>query len=134
MTSKYKVVTDNTPQSSSAGNTEVKVRPFRQLVSSDNTPISTETSKAQSVITLITGQSVSEKSLQYSVLLKVVLSSLIKAGLVKKYRVLSSDKSVVKEYQLVFSPEIWTEMFDLKVKPVVKSSHNTAGLEPHIPK
>jgi hypothetical protein len=134
MTSKYKAVTDNTPQSSSAGNTEVKVRPFRQLVSSDNTPISTETSKAQSAITLITGQSVSEKSLQYSVLLKVVLSSLIKAGLVKKYRVLSSDKSVVKEYQLVFSPEIWTEMFDLKVKPVVKSSHNTAGLEPHIPK
>jgi hypothetical protein len=116
MTSKYKAVTDNTPQSSSAGNTEVKVRPFRQLVSSDNTPISTETSKVQSVITLITGQSVSEKSLQYSVLLKVVLSSLIKAGLVKKYRVLSSDKSVVKEYQLVFSPEIWTEMFDLKLK------------------
>jgi hypothetical protein len=134
MTSKYKAVTDNTPQSSSAGNTEAKVRPFRQLVSSDNTLISTETSKAQSAITLITGQSVSEKSLQYSVLLKVVLSSLIKAGLVKKYRVLSSDKSVVKEYQLVFSPEIWTEMFDLKVKPVVKSSHNTAGLEPHIPK
>jgi hypothetical protein len=134
MTSKYKAATDNTPQSSFEGSTEARARPFRQLVSSDNTTTSTKTSKVQSMITLTTGVSVSEKSLQYSVLLKVVLSSLIKAGLVKKYRVLSSDKSVVKEYQLVFSPEIWTEMFDLKVKPVVKSSHNTAGLEPHIPK
>lgn len=134
MTSKYKEVTDNTQQSSFEGNTEARVRPSRQLVSSDNTPTNTKTSKAQSMITLTTGVSVSEKSLQYSVLLKVVLSSLIKAGLVKKYRVLSSDKTVVKEYQLVFSPEIWTEMFDLKVKPVVKSSHNTAVQEPHIPK
>ena len=134
MTFKYKEVTDNTPQSSFEGSTEAKVRPSRQLVSSDNTPTSTKTSKPQSMITLTTGQSVSEKSIQYSVLLKVVLSSLIKAGLVKKYRVLSSDKTVVKEYQLVFSPEIWTEMFDLKVRPVVKSSNNTAVQEPHIPK
>lgn len=134
MTSKYKEVTDNTPQSSFEGSTEVRARPFRQLVSSDNTLTNTKTSKVQSMITLTTGASVSEKSLQYSVLLKVVLSSLIKAGLVKKYRVLSSDKTVVKEYQLVFSPEIWTEMFDLKVKLVVKSSHNTAVQEPHIPK
>lgn len=134
MTSKYKEVTDNTPQSSFEGSTEARARPSRQLVSLDNTQTNTKTSKAQSMITLTTGVSVSEKSLQYSVLLKVVLSSLIKAGLVKKYRVLSSDKTVVKEYQLVFSPEIWTEMFDLKVKPVVKSSNNTDVQDPHIPK
>ena len=67
------------------------------------------------MITLTTGKSVSEKHLQYSVLLKVVLSSLEAAGLLKKYRVLSKGTSVVKEITIVLDPAIWTENIELKV-------------------
>ena len=137
MTSKFKEVTDNTPQLSSDVNTEAKAQPSKPLASSDNTPTSTKTSRSQSMITLTTGKSVSEKHLQYSVLLKVVLSSLEAAGLLKKYRVLSKSTSVVKEITIVLDPAIWTENIELKVlssSSVVKSSHNTAGQEPRIPK
>ncbi len=115
MTSKFKEATDNTQQLSSGASTEAKAQPSKLLASSDNTPTSTKTSRSPSMITLTTGKSVSEKHLQYSVLLKVVLSSLEAAGLLKKYRVLSKGTSVVKEITIVLDPDIWTENIELKV-------------------
>jgi hypothetical protein len=120
MTSKFKEATENTPVLSCAAVIGDLEQPSKPSVNSDNTPTNTKTSSKQSQLTLTTGQSVSEKEIQYAMILKVVLSSLMKAKLVKKYRLLSGVKGVVKEYRYVFDPTIWTDELDLVLSSEAK--------------
>ena len=48
-------------------------------------------------------------------MLKSALSRLEKDGLIRRYRVLSADKTAIKEIQIVFDPKNWTEELDLRV-------------------
>jgi hypothetical protein len=120
MTSKFKEVTESTPVLFCAAVTGAKAPLSKPSASSDNTPTNTKTSSKPSQLTLITGRSVSEKEIQYALILKVVLSSLMKAKLVKKYRLLSGVKGVVKEYRYVFDPTIWTDELDLVLSSEAK--------------
>ena len=113
MTSKFKAVTGSTHVLSCAAGTGGREQPSRPSAGLDNTQTNTKTSSKPLQLTLTTGQSVSEKEIQYALILKVVLSSLMKAKLVKKYRLLSGAKGVVKEYRYVFDPAIWTDELDL---------------------
>ena len=115
MTSKYKAQTDNTLQLSSGASTGARVLQSRPLVSTDNTPLSTQTSSRKSSDMLSTAQNVSEKSRQHAAILKVVLSRLEKDGLIRRFRVLSADRTTVKEIQIVFDCELWTENIELRV-------------------
>ena len=115
MTYKFKAATDNIHVSSSAVNTEAKGRQSKPSASTDNTQPYMQTLSKPSMNTLTTGVIVSEKSRQHAALVKVLLSRLEKAGLVRRYKVVSKDKSVVKEYQIVFDPKYWEESLDLKV-------------------
>jgi hypothetical protein len=60
---------------------------------------------------MLSGVTTDEKSRGHAMLARVALLSLEKAGLCKRYRVLSGG--VVKEIRVVFDPKIWT--MDLKL-------------------
>ena len=107
---KSKDQTESTPPLSSAGKTENKEQQSLQSAKTDNTPTSTPNTKVRSRLTTL-----SDKDLQHSEIARAALSHLLKAGLVKRYKVLSVDRKTVKEIQIVFDPEIWTENLELKV-------------------
>ena len=115
MTSKFKALTDNTPPLSSAGSTEAKGQPSKQSANSDNTPPSTQTSRKPSSNMLSTVKNVSEKSRQHAAILRVVLSRLESDGLIKRFRVLSADRTTVKEVRIVFDLGLWTQELDLRL-------------------
>ncbi len=123
MTSKFKALTDNTPPLSSGVSTEAKAQQSKPLASSDNTPPSTPITKTQSSSMLSPAISVSEKSRQHAVILKVVLSSLEKAGLIRRFRVRLKD-GTLKEVQVVFDNTLWTENLDLRVLSGVTTEAN----------
>jgi len=118
MTSKSKVVTDNTPPLSSDVSTGAKVQPSEPLAAmttvAGGTP-STKITKGQSVYTLTTGKSVSERGLLAAQILKGVLSMLEKDGLVRRYRLLSSDKTTVTGIRIQFDNSQWTPELDLRL-------------------
>jgi hypothetical protein len=120
MTSKSREVIENTPQSSSGESIGVLAQPSKQSASSDNTQNSTQTLRKQSPVTSsadnsgLTTPKITEKTRQHATIAKVVLSQLLTAGLMKRYRVLSPDGTTVKEIQIVLDPSLWTEDFDLK--------------------
>lgn len=115
---------------SSAESIEAKAPPSELLANSDNTPISMQTSKKPSPPTLPTGKSgsttlttpattptITEKIRQHAMLAKVTLKILEKAGLIKRFKVLSKDEqglTTLKEIRIVFDPAIWTEDLELK--------------------
>ena len=129
MTSKFKALTDNTPQSSSGAGTGEKVQPSAQLAGmttvGSSTPSMTITPK-QLETTLTTGRNVSEKSRLAAQVLKAVLSRLEKDGLIRRYRVLSADRKVTKEIRIVFDNSLWTETLDLRVLSDEKQAKETA--------
>jgi len=120
MTSKSKEVTGNTPPSSSAENTEVLAQPSKQSASSDNTPNSTPILKKPSENTLTTGEKglttppTTEKTRQHAMLAKVILHQLSKAGLIKRFRVLSAESGTVQKIRIEFDMSLWTEDLELK--------------------
>jgi len=118
MTSKFKALTGNTPPLYFGENTEATVPPSRQLASTDNTLLSTQTSRQKSNLILTTGKKdlqISEKSRQHAALVGVVLSRLEKAGLIRRFRVLSADQTTVKAIQIMFDLELWTETLELRM-------------------
>ncbi len=48
-------------------------------------------------------------------MLKSALLRLEKDGLIKRYRVLSPDRTTVREIQVVFDNSVWTETLELRV-------------------
>lgn len=106
MTSRYKGATEIIPPSFLGESTEEKARLFKQLASLDNTRRSTRTTKNKSA-PMLSSVIPDEKTRGHAMLARVALLSLERAGLCRRYRVLS--KGVVKEIRVVFSPEIWAE-------------------------
>ena len=115
MTSKFKALTDNTPPLSSGASTGAKAQPSKQSANSDNTPPSTPILRTQSSNMLSTVKNVSEKSRQHAAILRVVLSRLESDGLIRRFRVLSADRTTVKEVRIVFDLGLWTQELDLRV-------------------
>jgi len=56
-----------------------------------------------------------EKIRQHADMAKICLRWLEKRGLVKRFKVLSKDKTKTVEIRLVLSPAIWTENLDLQL-------------------
>lgn len=125
--SNSKDLTENTLPLSSAGNTAAKAQPSEQLVSSENTQDSISILKKQSETTLTTGKDeaaavlqqsdntqISERIHLHATLLKVALKILLKAGLTKRYRVLSEDRTTVLKIRYEFDLSQWTEEMELK--------------------
>lgn len=118
--SNSKDLTGNTPPSSSAENIAAKVQPSALSASSDNTPTSTQTSRNPSEATLTTGENalttlqISEKSRQHAMLVRAILSQLAKAGLIKRFKVLSKDGTTVQRIRVEFDMSLWTEDLELK--------------------
>lgn len=116
MISKSKVQIGSTPPLFSGENIGALGQPSKPLVSSDTTVISMEILNNPSPTTFPAERreiEISEKSRQHSVLLKVLLSSLEKAGLLKRFKVLSKEGEWM-ETQVVFDNSIWEENLDLK--------------------
>ncbi len=118
MTSKFKALTDNTPQSSSGAGTGAKAQPSAQSAGmttvGGSIPSMTITPKPLETIST-TGRNVSEKSRLAAQVLKAVLARLEKDGLIRRYRVLSADRKGTKEIRIVFDNSLWTETLDLRV-------------------
>ena len=117
MTSKFKALTDNTPQSSLDAGTGEKAQPSAQSAGmttvGGSIPSMTITPKPLETIST-TGKNVSEKSRLAAQVLKAVLSRLEKDGLIRRFRVLSADRTT-KEIRIVFDNSLWTETLDLRV-------------------
>lgn len=114
MTSKSRDLTENTQPLFSEENIEAPEPQSKQLVNSDNTPTSTQTSQKLSSIMLsdenkeLTTLKISEKTRQHATIARVALLQLEKAGLVKRFKVLSKDRTTHIETRVVFDPKIWT--------------------------
>ena len=84
---------------------------------------STTITPKSSEIILTTGKSVSEKSILAAQVLKAVLSRLEKDGLIKRFRVLSADRTTVKEIRITFDNSLWTDSLDLRVLSGEATNH-----------
>lgn len=120
MTSKSKALTANTLPLSSDVNTEAKAQPSKQSASSDNTLTYMQTTKPPSLPTSTTGKKdlttplTTEKARQHAMLAKVALAQLEKAGLIKRFKVLSVDLTTVQRIRIEFDMSLWTDELELK--------------------
>lgn len=131
MTSLFKAQTENGQPLSSAESTGERVQPSLQSARAEPTQTFTPPMQKQSPATSPADNSglttpttpplplaISERSRQHADIAKAALLQLEKAGLIKRYKVLSGDPTtpttVVKEYRIVFHPSLWTESLDLK--------------------
>lgn len=124
MTSKSKDPTENIPPLSSAESIGGLAQPSAPLARTDNTPTSTQTSQKSlpptfpvetpSVTTPRTTPAPTEKTRQHADIARVVLSQLEKAGLIKRFKVLSADLTTVQKIRIEFDASIWTEGLELK--------------------
>lgn len=116
--SKFKAVTDPTLQSSLDASTEAKVQPLQQsasvtTVESPTPP--TRITRMQSKRTFTTDRKGLTESVRVSaVMMKASLSVLARNGYVRQYKVLSSDRTVVKAIQVEFDMSLWDENLELK--------------------
>lgn len=125
MTSKFKALTENTPQSSYVGNTGAKAQPSSQSVGMTTVEKSTQSmtitpTTSENTLTTDKKGKVSEKALLSAVMFKAALSRLRKDGLVKLYRVLSPDKTTVTQLVIALPFDLWTEEIDLREPTTVK--------------
>lgn len=127
MTSKSKDQTENIPPSSCEGRTADPVPPSAQLAGTDNTPISTPTMPKSSqptkpeekpagttVTTVRTTPAITEKSRIHADMARAALIQLEKAGLIKRFKVLSVDLTTVQKIRIEFETTLWTEGLELK--------------------
>lgn len=117
----------NTLPSSSAESTAAKVEPSEPSARTDNTVNSMPTLKTQStdtsqndksasttVLSTTDNSQVMEKIHLHATLLRVALRILLKAGLTKRYKVLSEDRTTVLKIRYEFDMSQWTEEMELK--------------------
>lgn len=120
MTSKFKALTANTPPLSSDVSTGAKAGRSKQSVSSDNTLTYMQTTKPPSLPMLSTDKKGSttplttEKTRQHATLAKVALNQLEKAGLIKRFKVLSVDLTTVQKIRIEFDMSLWSDDLELK--------------------
>jgi hypothetical protein len=118
--SKFKDQTGSTPQSSSGESTEVLERPSSPSARTDNTQTSTQTTREPltpmlpPVLGEFTTPPTTEKTRQHAMVLRVALSYLMRAGLVKQYKVLSQDGATVLKLRFEFDMSQWTNGLEPK--------------------
>lgn len=124
--------TENIQPSLSGANIEGQEPQSKLSASSDNTQTFTQTSQKPSKAmlseenkgsTTLTTLKVSEKTRQHAMIARVALLQLEKAGLVKRYKVLSKDTTTLKEIRIVFNPSLWTT--DLVLSDETDNTDNT---------
>lgn len=123
MTSKFKAPTDDTPPLSSAEGIAAKVPPSELSASSDNTLPSTQimsqpsqpmlSADRKDLTTPPTTVKVTEKSRQHAMLAKVALKQLETAGLIRRFKVLSTDGQHPTKIRIEFDLTLWSEELDL---------------------
>lgn len=127
MTSKSKDLTESTQPSFSADGTVVPAQPSLPSASSESTPISMQTTKtplpgtsnadntaSNSRTTVPTTLPITEKSRQHAVIAKAALKMLERAGLIKRFKVLSEGSTTVTKIRFEFEMSIWSEELDLR--------------------
>ena len=127
MTSKSKDRTEDIQPSSCEEKTADAAQPFEPSARMDNTPISTPTMPMSSqptrseekpagttVTTVRTTPPITEKSRIHADMAKAALMQLEKAGLIKRFKVLSEDLTTVKAIRIEFGTTLWTESLELK--------------------
>lgn len=116
--SKFKEVTDPTPQSLSGASIEAKAELLQQSASVttvENLTLPTQITRKQSKPTFTTDRKGLTESVRVSaIMMKASLSVLVKNGYVRRYKVLSSDRTVVKAIQVEFDISLWDENLELK--------------------
>lgn len=113
MTSSFKDQTENIPPLSSDGSTEAKARPSKQSASEGSTQPNTTTTKVLSKATLPAAKP-DEQAYRAADTLKIALAMLEKRGLIRRFRVLSKDRTTVKAVVVSFDNTFWTTDLDLK--------------------
>lgn len=122
MTSSSKDQTGNIPPSSSGENTEAKGQPSKPSANSDNMPIFMPTTN-QSFKPIKRAAETDDKVRQHAEIARVALRQLEVNGLIRRYQVLSEDRTTVTKVILVFDNTYWTAELALKV--LSGSSDNT---------
>lgn len=111
MTSKFKALTENTPQLSFERSTGEKEQPSEPLVSLEETLINTPIMSPRSRLTFSAAKR--EKITLHAMFLKAAFLHLKKVGLARSFKVLSKDGTTVEEIQIVLDPAYFTEDLDL---------------------
>lgn len=129
--SKFRDQTGNIPPLSLGEGIEASAQPSLQSVSSDNTQTSIQPMKKQSknmlsddkkgLTTPATTPKITELTRQHAVIARAALLQLEKAGLLRRFKVLSKDG--VQKIRLEFDPVFWTT--DLRLKEVLSMPDNT---------
>ena len=114
MTSSSKDQTGNTPQSSSEESTEARGQPSKPLANTDNTQPSTRTTKQPSKL-IKRAAKADDKVRQHAEIARIALKQLEISGLIRRYRILSEDRTTVKKVILVFDNTYWTTDLELRV-------------------
>lgn len=127
MTSKSKDRTEDIQPSSCGGRTVDPEQPSELSVKTDNTLISMQTMPKSSqptkpeekpagttVTTVRTTPAITEKSRIHADMAKAALMQLEKAGLIKRFKVLSVDLTTVQKIRIEFETTLWTEGLELK--------------------
>jgi hypothetical protein len=114
MTSSSRDQTGSTPPLSSDGNTEVKGQPSKPSANSDNTPTSTPTMKQPLKATKRAG-TLDDRVREHAEIAGIALKQLEMKGLIRRYKVLSEDRTIVKTVILVFDSTYWTADLELRV-------------------
>jgi hypothetical protein len=109
MTSSYKEATGNTPPLSSDESTEVKVQQSKRLAKTENTPLNTKsTAESSKPIKL------DEQAMRAADMMKIALTMLQKRGLIRQFKLLSEDRTTVREILIRFDNSVWNEDLTLK--------------------
>ena len=113
MTSSSKDQTESTPPSSSGESTEGRVQPSGPSAKTDNTkPSMTTTPKPLPPTS--GGVKRDEKVLSAKDLMKASLQILERRGLIRRFRMLSKDRTTVRAIVIVFDNTFWTPDLELK--------------------
>lgn len=114
MTSLSKGQTEDTPQLSSDESTGALVQPSEPSAKTDNTKTSMTTTHLP-LNTILPAGKPSEKVLSAADFAKAALTTLERAGLIRRFKVLSKDRKKVRAVVILFDNTYWTPELDLKV-------------------
>ena len=90
------------------------MQPSKPSANSENTPASTPIMNQQSRPTKRAAKA-DDKVREHADIARIALRQLEMNGLIRRYRVLSEDRTTVKKVILVFDNTFWTADLDLKV-------------------
>jgi hypothetical protein len=116
MTSSFKDQTGNTLPSSSDESTEPKAQLSKPSANSENTLASTPIMN-QPLKPTKRAEKIDDKAREHAEIARIALRQLETNGLVRRYRVLSEDRTTVKKVILVFDNTYWTPDLELRLLP-----------------